>query len=226
MPFAESKLSRAEARCAFGLPHSAVILLSVGSLKPIKGTDVLISAFGHVLAGAEVPSAVHLVLAGAGDVAQYEQRAAAANLGGSVTFLGHVPNERIPDLYRACDGFVLASRLEGQPIALLEAAFNRMPCIVTALPGLDPEWHDERSCLIVPVGDPRSLAVALRRMVEDDTLRDVLGRNARDVYDRLYAGTDAFERLWHAFQDAATKSAGGSGRRTSTDQAVVQSTRP
>src|SRR4029453_732733 len=79
---------------------------------------------------ARFPSA-RLVIAGDGDDRRrLEQKAAALGLGGRVSFLGYVTEERLHQLYARCAFFVMPSgRLEGFGLAFLEAMRAGKACI-------------------------------------------------------------------------------------------------
>ena len=87
----------------------------------------------------------------------------------------------------AADGFVLSSRWEGLPLALLEAAACRLPAVVTDIPGVREVLRDLRGDQTAPVGDEKALAAsmqALMRLPETDR-RDLGLRNHTSVCGRF-----------------------------------------
>jgi len=82
----------------------------------------------------------------------------------SIVFLGHVPYDEMPSLFRAADVLVLTSRNEGLPRSVLEAMATGTPVVASALPQLDGLIEtDERK---VPIGDVDSFAEALESVLE------------------------------------------------------------
>ncbi|HZB88736.1 MAG TPA: glycosyltransferase [Terracidiphilus sp.] len=108
-------------------PH----LLSVGRLAVEKGHDLLLDAFARVR---EVFPQASLSIAGqGGEEIHLQAQAARLGIHDSVRFLGHVDTPAA--LYGAATAFVLPSRHEGMPNALLEAAAAGLPLIATPASG-------------------------------------------------------------------------------------------
>jgi glycosyltransferase involved in cell wall biosynthesis len=83
----------------------------------------------------------------------------------------------------ACDAFVLASRFEGLPLALMEALAMALPIVATSSAGVRECVTDDQDALLVPVGDPGALAAALGRVIEESDLRERLARGAEAAAD-------------------------------------------
>jgi glycosyltransferase involved in cell wall biosynthesis len=114
-------------------------LLSVGRLAPEKGLDILIHAFAAVCK--HHPGA-RLTLLGTGPEEDSLRRLSLAQgLASSITFAGHVSNPA--SYYAGATLFVLASRYEGMPNALLEAAAGGLPIVSTpCCQGISSLLHD------------------------------------------------------------------------------------
>ena len=95
------------------------------------------------------------------------------------TFLGYIPNEKIPCLYASSDIFLLPSLYENFPICLLEAMSSELPVIGTNVGGI-PELitHEENGLIIKPksTGD---IINSVLRLAEDKNLRMEFGKKAR-----------------------------------------------
>jgi len=144
--------------------HGPYQLVTVGSLaQRYKGTDVLIEAVARcVRAGADLTA----VIVGDGKyrpalVAQAERLGITAR----VRFLGEVtaggPVRRVLD---EADLFVLPSRTEGLPRALIEAMARALPCIGSDVGGV-PELLDASD--LAPAGDPAALAAKIQEVLRD-----------------------------------------------------------
>jgi glycosyltransferase involved in cell wall biosynthesis len=81
-------------------------------------------------------------------------------------------------LFAAADVFVLPTLGECLSVALMEAAAAGLPIISTNVGALSEAALDGQSALVVRPGEPRSLRIALERIVDDDALRASLGRGA------------------------------------------------
>lgn len=105
-------------------------------------------------------------------------------LEGSFTLLGY--REDAARILAGCDLFVLSSRFEGLPVALMEAVCLGLPFVGTRVPGIVDAIDDEVEGLLVPPGDPDALARAMGRVLADERLRRNFARGAR-------ARADAFD---------------------------------
>ncbi|HEX8847530.1 MAG TPA: glycosyltransferase [Pyrinomonadaceae bacterium] len=149
--------------------------LTVGRLVWDKAHDVLLDAFA--LAGDDLQG-WRLAIVGDGRLND-ELRVRAERLGVAGRVDWHGVRDPQP-LYHAAELFVLPSRVEGTPNALLEAMSCGLPVIVSnGAPGLLELVEDEVTGLVVPVNDAAALASALRRLAGDAELRRRLGEAAR-----------------------------------------------
>ncbi len=98
---------------------------------------------------------------------------------GLLDYLGHVSD--MPSLMESCDIFVLPSYREGTPSSLLEAAACGKPIIATKIAGCEGIVLDGVNGFFVPVGDARSLAVAIERLAANHEMRRELGEAGRRI---------------------------------------------
>jgi glycosyltransferase involved in cell wall biosynthesis len=150
--------ARGEARERLGIPASAQVAVSVRRLTPRMGLDDLLRAWSRL-----PRDDAQLVIAGTGpDRARLEGLARDLGLTASVRFFGSVPEDRLPDVYRAADVCVLPSRaLEGFGLVALEALACGTPVIVADTGGLPEAVAGLGDDLVVPVGDEAALAERL-----------------------------------------------------------------
>jgi glycosyltransferase involved in cell wall biosynthesis len=94
-----------------------------------------------------------------------------------VEFSGVVPNDRLPEIYAAARAFVLPSRFEGMPKALLEAMACAAPCLGSDVEGIRDLIRDGETGLLAPPS-VEGLADGLRRLA-DAGLRERIGQAAR-----------------------------------------------
>jgi glycosyltransferase involved in cell wall biosynthesis len=154
-----------------GGSDSMPLVLTPARLDEQKGHDVLFRA------AAEVPEA-RFVLAGEGPLrAQLEAEVARLGLAERVLFLGR--RDDIPQLLAACDVFALPSLYEGSSLAVLEAMAARRAVVSSAIGGTAELIADGENGLLVPPGDATALATALRRVLDDPSLREEFTRKAR-----------------------------------------------
>lgn len=144
------------ARRTLGLPGGR-LLLSVGSLLPVKGFDLLIDAVKELVAR-ESAGAVRLAIVGEGpERGALEARVRRAGLQDRVSFVGAVPHEKLRHWYSAADVLCLASRHEGCPNVVLEALACGTPVVASAVGGL-PEILGSEHLGVLCGGGRRQLA--------------------------------------------------------------------
>ena len=165
--------SRQDVRDALGIPPEAGLLISIGALTwekdPLTHLDV------SSLVRQQRPDAVHLFV-GDGPI-RPALESSIGNLGDAVRLLG--ARDDVPDLLAAADVLLLASRVEGLPGCVIEAGMAGRPTAAYAVAGVPEIVEHERSGLLSPPGDVRSLAQAVVRLLGDEGLRDSFGSAAR-----------------------------------------------
>jgi glycosyltransferase involved in cell wall biosynthesis len=154
-------------------------VITVGRLVRQKGLDVLLKAWAKV---EEAKPGWRLAIVGGGPLeGELKELAAALKIEDSVEFIGHVADP-FPWL-KSAEFFVLTSRFEGTPNALLEAMICGLPSVVSdASPGpcdLIGSGEDAAG-LIVGVEDADATADAIIRLARDEDLRRRLGLAARE----------------------------------------------
>ena len=149
-------------------------LLTVGRLEPVKGMDLVLEAARQL---DDVAFTWEIVGDGS-QASALRQRNTALGLNGKVRFVGRVDDLR-PHFQQA-DCFVLASRVEGMSIAMLEAMANGLPVIATRSGrGVEEALEGGKAGVLVPGEDPLALARAVRELLHDSARARALGEAAR-----------------------------------------------
>ena len=153
----------ADARPADRFRHEPIRLIAVGRVAPEKGQDVLLRALARVRSAGG--PAVTLDVVGPGAIEEMCRLAEALGVGHAIRFHGAVPvGEPVRGLLDRADLFVLPSRTEGMPRALLEAEARGLPAVATRVGGVPSVLTGE--CL-VPAGDPDALASKIAQLIAD-----------------------------------------------------------
>jgi len=160
-----------------------VALLTVGSLVPRKGYDILIEALATLI---DLPW--HLTIVGdARDPAtasQVQLLIEQHKLGPRTSLLGAVSASRLAELYPLSDLFVLPSRYEGFGMAYAEAIAHGLPVIGTTA-GAIRETVPDTAGVLVPPDDAPALAAALRRLIESRSERARFAEGAQAAAQHL-----------------------------------------
>ncbi|RPJ75962.1 MAG: glycosyltransferase [Acidobacteria bacterium] len=180
-----------------GIPKPVRRVVTVARFRPEKGLETFIDAAR--LALAQVPD-LEFALAGDGPLsADLESRVRAANLESRVRFLGL--REDVAEVLRAHDVFVLPSRSEAFPNAVLEAMATALPIVATRVGGVPELIEHGRSGLLVAPGRAADLAAAIIDLVRRPSYARALGARARaDAESRYSFGSMVrrFEQLYLA----------------------------
>ena len=173
--------SKEQCRGKLGLPIDRNIILFVGSLSPYKGPDVLIRAMPEIIKKA--PN-IKLVFVGEG-VMRDELEMLSKKLGveKNVKFTGFVEEDFKPLYYRAADVFCLPSVMKSEvfPIVLLEASASGLPAVVSDLDTFKCIIEDGYNGIVTRRSDENNLADAIIYLLENENVREKMGKNAKDV---------------------------------------------
>lgn len=168
---------------AEGSGGGSLHILSVGTLTPRKGHDILLRALGTLLhhdwtltlaGGARDEPTAALV----GKLIQHK------GLSDRVAMVGEVDGAALAALYDRADLFALASHYEGYGMVFAEALARGLPVIGTT-GGAIPTTVPPGAGLLVPPGDAPALATALERFMTDAELRQNLRDGALKARDTL-----------------------------------------
>lgn len=180
-------------RRELGIGDDAVVIGAVARLARQKRFDRLIRAL------ATLPDEVHCVLAGDG-----EERGALARLAVELGVAKRVHllgfRREVGDVMDALDVFVVSSEREGLSNAMLEAMAAGVPVVSTAVSGAREALESESG---VPAGvvvgfDEGALSAALRRLIDDATLRRDMGLAARERAQSEFSWDTSLDR-WERF---------------------------
>ena len=187
--------SKEECRKRLRLPLDKKILLFFGYLSPYKGPDVLIKAMSKIIK--HVPD-VELVFVGKG-VMREELELLSKDLGieKNVRFAGFVEDGLKPLYYKAADVFCLPAMMgtECYPLTILEAMTCAVPIVASKIGGIPDAVKDGENGLLVPPKDSDALADAIIYLLENEDVREKMGKKERKKvenysWERIAAATE------------------------------------
>jgi glycosyltransferase involved in cell wall biosynthesis len=168
-------------RSEYGIPAGARIVLSPKILQPFYNIDVLVEAMARVVS--EVEEA-HLVVTEYGADPQYRdklnEQIGRLGLASHVSFVGHVPHDRMPLFYSLAEVAVGIPRSDGLPQTLLEAMACGVPNVIGRLDRYAEIAKDGDSVLTADI-EPASVAEAILRLLQDEELRKSIARKGRET---------------------------------------------
>ena len=150
------------------------VLLTVGNVSARKGQEVVIRALPAILQ--QAPQAIYWMAGLPTERESLQKLALDLGVEKSIRFLDRVSNQRLLELYNACDLFVMTSRqlengdFEGYGIAVIEAALCGKAAVVSDNSGLAEAVLDGQTGLLVNQNDSEATAEAVLQLVNDPGL--------------------------------------------------------
>jgi len=164
--------------------------LSVGSIIPRKGFDILIEALAHLN---EMPWSLSIVGDNTRNAKAYSdllEKIAYFHLQDRIHIHGVIDSMRLDSLYREADGFVLASLFEGYGMAYAEALSYALPIVGTSGGAISQTVPDSAGILTLP-GDVTSLSATLKLVMRDPHRREQLSLGAKEAAKKLPTWTQS-----------------------------------
>ena len=168
----------AEALRAFkllGIPDHAKVVGTVGRLAEVKRHDLLIRGFAR--SAVDRPDACLVVVGDGPDRSALESLVKSLGMDGRVHLVGYL--EHPESLLRGMDIFALASRLEGLPLAILEAWAAGVPVVASSVGGVPALIDHGRTGLLFDSGDETTLARHLSDLMADPARARRIGEAGR-----------------------------------------------
>ncbi len=166
----------AEFKTHYSSKNRKVIFVGNLSQQPAKGIDILLKAWQQVVV---VHPDASLLIVGDGPLKQYQDFLTARKMDKTVQLMGKRTDVRA--LLIESDIFVLPSRREGMPNALMEAMLLALPCIATDISGSQDLIKDKVNGILVPPADVNSLANAILLMMDRSDEAARMGALARET---------------------------------------------
>ena len=173
---ATSPVERKRIRAKLGLTGEKFLLFTVRRLVFRNGLDTLLAACSR-LKGQED---ILVVVGGSGPERLKMERFIRKEGLGNVRLIGFIPDDLLPDFYRAADAFVLPTRTgEGFGLVLLEAFASGIPAISTRAGAQEEVIQEGRTGLLVPPESPEALAEAVLSFRDQPELVKEMSQMAR-----------------------------------------------
>jgi glycosyltransferase involved in cell wall biosynthesis len=205
-------VTRFSQRTLSSLPRRVVV---VANLRPEKAHSVLIDATPAVLE--RFPDATFHIVGDGPERTALMARAHARGVLHSYSFVGH--DDDVRSRLAASDLFVLPSRSEAFPNAVLEAMAAGLPIVASGVGGVLELIDNDRTGLLVPPGDPGALAERICRLMSVPGLASRLGAAARTEARASYS----FDRMIAAFESLYLTELARRGVRVSTHPQLATS---
>jgi glycosyltransferase involved in cell wall biosynthesis len=172
-------------------PFPGPVVGAVGRLEPQKGFDVLLRALR------DVPQASAVIVGDGEHRDELHTLADRLGIGERVRWIGWRDDRR--SYLPWFDVFVLPSRFEGFPLALLEALLAQKAVVASEVGSVAEAVLPDQTGLLVPPDDPAALAAGIRKLLGDEALRGRLGAAGRELVRSNFTASHmarSFESLY------------------------------
>ncbi len=173
----------------------ALKIVCTGRLIALKGIDTVLQALARV----SLPFTLSVFGHGP-ELQRLQTLSETLGIGQSTHWLGRQPNQVVLDAIRSSDLFILTSRSEGVPNAVLEALALAAPTIASDVGGIPELIQDGVTGFLVPAGSPDAIAAALSRVYHDPCTALQIGLNGMAHANRLYNYQTCLSILCSALQ--------------------------
>jgi len=193
-------ISRSKKRKELELSIDTVVIITVGELNANKNHIQALKALSKL-----TKTNFHYLIVGNGESEQKLKKAVnELMLQDKVSFLGF--RRDVPELLAASDAFILTSRREGLPKAVLEAMAVGLPIIATDVRGNRDLVKSGENGYLVPLDDAEQTAIAIERLINSGNLRCSMGEKSKELvkqYD-LQSIILQMEEIYNTYLDLYT----------------------
>jgi 1,2-diacylglycerol 3-alpha-glucosyltransferase len=182
-----------------GIREGAQIILHVGRLDAGKNVQMILQAVGLTIRDLSVKD-VHLLCVGDGcEKAHLVKLAQDLGIADNCHFPGYISDAgRLAAIYGMADLFCMASEIETQGLVMLEAAACGLPLVAVKATSMHEIVSDGVNGFLVPAGDVRRMAEAMKAILRDPGLSEKMGlasRQASFAHD-FNRTVDAYEEIY------------------------------
>ncbi len=194
-----------ESRLEF--PEAERIVITVARLHRQKGHEFLLRAAVKVLE--EFPQTTFLLVGDGPEKANLKVLANRLGIQDQISFLGE--REDVPTLLSMSDLFLLPSLWEGMPLSVLEAAFLRIPMVVSAVEGMEEVLRHGEHALMVPPGDEEAIADAVCAVLSGSVDLESMKEAAARLVERDYSAENMARETETVYRELAREHERGAG---------------
>ena len=196
--FLDADQHRSEVRREYGIREDQVVVGKIARLFHLKGHDDLIDAAARVVP--DCPEVIFF-LVGDGILKQeLQNKINTLGLADHFIFAGLVPPTRVPALIGAMDALAHTSLREGLARALPQALIAGKPAVSFDIDGAREVLIDDQTGFLIPPRDVGQLARALTNLVQNQSLRQRLGRAGQTRFTDQFRHQTMTRRIREIYQ--------------------------
>ena len=174
------------------------VIITTSRLVYKNGVDILIRSLSE-LEKLQITNYKLQILGSGPDEQKLKTLAKELGVEDQIEFLGHVVPEKILEYLEKADIFVRMSRSEGLGNSFLEAMAAGLPVIGTNVGGIPDFLRDGETGLFAKVDDAADCAQKIKRLMDDQDLRRLLGENGRKLVEEKYNWNQIADKMGYIF---------------------------
>jgi len=156
--------------------HTSLELITVGSLIPLKGIEVIIDAVALL----PRKQSFRLTIIGDGPLKnELKSRSDRLGIGSQVDFLGQIPHPKIPDCLAKAHIFILGSFSEGRPNVVLESMAAGIPVVASNIQGMGELIENQKTGVLFKSGDAHDLSLKIQELIDHPEQLERISHAAR-----------------------------------------------
>lgn len=201
--YGKELFNKAAVRKKFNISDDSIVVGMAGRMTPGKGHEEFLSAVNY-LKDLIKGNITYLVIGNASyGEENYENKirrlAGELNINDILHFTGFINN--IPEMMAALDIFVFPSHEESFGFMLLEAMASQLPVIACRSAGVPDIVIDKVTGILVPPGDYKALAEAIKQLAENQDSRYELGKAGRKRVEKYFGINDIISQLLKYYRE-------------------------
>ena len=169
------------------------VVTFVGRLHPVKRVHILIEAFSKLKK--TFPNAKLNIIGNGPEYQKLQQLAEQLNIFSSINFLGFQEHKTVLEILKDSSIFVMSSKMEGNPKALIEAMMTKVPIVATKAPGIVDMVTHKKTGYLSYDDTPQSLADAMNYMLSNPKIAEEMAKNAYVFARNHFSEEQALRRI-------------------------------
>ncbi|MDD5750388.1 MAG: glycosyltransferase family 4 protein [Candidatus Pacebacteria bacterium] len=165
--------------------NGGFVFLMVSRLTKEKNIPLVLRAFAELSKEGDSGSLLLHIVGEGPERKSLETLAVKLGINGKVEFLGWLDRQGLASRYQEADCFLLSSDFEGWGLAVLEAAYFSLPIVMTDVGVCGDIFERQKDVLCSAPRDLKGFLADMRKVLNDENLRQGLGQNAKAALSRL-----------------------------------------
>lgn len=206
IPFTKSDRSLKECFDYFGIPEDCKVILALGSIKPLKGSKILLDAFLSLPLDYVKQHKLMLLFVGDGiQRVELEEKSAGSDRSEWIKFTGNIPFEQTACAYEIARIYCIPSWFEGTSKSLAGALFHGNLIIGSNVKGINNVIKHNENGILIEKDDSTGLAAEIRNILSGVYDVDRLKNNAVKTYHEKYSFDITLKQYRSIYQNILRK---------------------